>query len=323
MHSIQYFQNIIKQEFAKQNFFGEPEELYNPIDYALSLGGKRIRPVLTLMACELFDGDINEALAPAMGLEIFHNFTLLHDDVMDKSPIRRGKPTIFKKWNTNTAILSGDAMLIQAYSHITKTHINFLPDVLKIFNKTAIEVCEGQQYDMNYETSENITIEDYFKMIRLKTAVLIAACLKIGAIIGGASKIDAENIYKFGENIGIAFQLKDDLLDAFGDTVKFGKNTGNDIVTNKKTFLFLKAFELAKGDVLDDLKHSFLIKDENEKKINKVTEIYKKLNIQEITEKEISYYYQKALTNLSAINVEDNRKKELKNFAENLKKRDF
>jgi len=323
MHSIQYFQNIIKQEFAKQNFLSEPKELYNPIDYALSLGGKRIRSVLALMACELFEGDINETLAPAMGLEIFHNFTLLHDDVMDKSPIRRGKPTIFKKWNTNTAILSGDAMLIQAYSHITKTHINFLPDVLNIFNKTAIEVCEGQQYDMNYETSENITIEDYFKMIRLKTAVLIAACLKIGAIIGGASKIDAENIYKFGENIGIAFQLKDDLLDAFGDTLKFGKNTGNDIVTNKKTFLFLKAFELAKGDVLDDLKHSFLINDDNEKKINKVTEIYKKLNIQEITEKEIGYYYQKALTNLSAINVDDNRKKELKNFAENLKKRDF
>jgi len=323
MHSIQYFQNIIKQEFAKQDFLSEPEELYNPIDYALSLGGKRIRPVLTLMACELFDGDINETLAPAMGLEIFHNFTLLHDDVMDKSPIRRGKPTVFKKWDTNTAILSGDAMLIQAYSHITKTHINFLPDVLKIFNKTAIEVCEGQQYDMNYETSENITIDDYFKMIRLKTAVLIAACLKIGAIIGGASKIDTENIYKFGENIGIAFQLKDDLLDAFGDTVKFGKNTGNDIVTNKKTFLFLKAFELAKENVLDDLKHSFLIKDENEKKINKVTEIYKKLNIQEITEKEISYYYKKALTNLSEINVDDNRKKELENFAENLKKRDF
>jgi len=205
----------------------------------------------------MFGGDLNDAINPAIGFEVFHNFTLLHDDIMDQSPIRRGKETVYKKWNTNIAILSGDAMFALAYKYLIRTNEKVLPSLLKVFNQTALEVCEGQQFDMNYETTKKISIDDYMKMIRLKTAVLIAGSLKAGAIIGGADSTDADHLFNFGENIGLAFQLKDDLLDVFGDEAVFGKRTGSDIVCNKKTFLYLKAFELAKGETLKQLKELF------------------------------------------------------------------
>ena len=212
---------------------------------------------MALLATDCFGGDYKDTLNAALGIEIFHNFTLLHDDIMDDAPIRRGQPTVYQKWNSNIAILSGDTMFALAYEYITNSSPDALQKILRVFNKTAIEVCEGQQYDMNYETSE-ICIDEYMRMIKLKTAVFLGACLKIGALIAGAEDKDVENIYHFGENLGIAFQLQDDLLDVFGNEDKFGKKTGGDIVTNKKTYLYLKAFELAKGDDLKTLEENFI-----------------------------------------------------------------
>ena len=220
MHSIETLQEKIKKALKFESFDFKPLELYEPISYTLSLGGKRLRPVLTLMACDFFDGKIKNAIYPAVGIEIFHNFTLLHDDIMDEAPIRRGKETVYKKWDSNIAILSGDVMFALAYKYIAKADKKFLPEVLSVFNQTAIQVCEGQQYDMNFETAQNVTIQDYLKMIRLKTAVLLGASLKIGAIIANAGNHEKEEIYNFGLNIGLAFQLKDDLLDVFGNEQK-------------------------------------------------------------------------------------------------------
>ena len=322
MHTLKSVQTLIDQTLKKQNFNAEPIELYEPISYILSLGGKRMRPALTLLACDLFGGDINKALMPALGLEIFHNFTLIHDDIMDLAPIRRGKETVYKKWNSNIAILSGDAMFILAYKYLAQTDPTILPEIIEIFNKAALEVCEGQQYDMNFETAKNISIPDYLNMIRLKTAVLLGASLKIGAVIGGAkNQEDKNNIYSFGENIGLAFQLKDDLLDVFGDEKKFGKKSGGDIATNKKTFLYLKAFEIAKGKDFNKLKDAFENTDEVEK-INSVKDIYNFLNIKKYTEIEMDKFYQKALTHLDLINLPDIKKTELKTLAENLMSRE-
>ncbi len=313
MHTIDLIQNRVKQAIENYNFISEPRELYEPVDYTLSLGGKRLRPVLCLLACDMFGGDIEKAFMPAIGIEIFHNFTLIHDDIMDNASIRRGKETVYKKWNTNIAILSGDAAFVMAYKFIVKTDKDKLSGVLECFNKTALEVCEGQQYDMNYETTENVSIDDYIKMIRLKTAVLLGASLKIGAITGDASPDDIEKIYRFGENIGIAFQLMDDILDVFSDEKKFGKKTGGDIVENKKTYLYLKAFELAKAQDYDNLKYAFSMKD-NDKKVEAVKNIYLKLKVKESAEKEINNYYDKALAFMEGISVESSRKKELKTF---------
>lgn len=226
MHSIQYLQAKFKNALDAQKFNFDPPELYQPIGYTLALGGKRLRPVLMLMGCDLFDGDIEKAIPAAIGLEIFHNFTLLHDDIMDKAPIRRGKPSVYKKWNTNIAILSGDTMFAIAYNYVAETEKELLPDVLKVFTQTAKEVCEGQQYDLNYEVQANVSLNDYMNMIRLKTAVLFSASLKIGAIIADADANDIKNLHLFGENTGMAFQLRDDLLDVYGIEEKFGKKTG-------------------------------------------------------------------------------------------------
>ena len=322
MHTLKSVQVLIDQTLKKQNFNAKPIELYEPVSYMLSLGGKRMRPALTLLACDLFDGDIKNALMPALGIEIFHNFTLIHDDIMDLAPIRRGKETVYKKWNTNIAILSGDAMFILAYKYLVQTDLSILPEIIEIFNKAALEVCEGQQYDMNFETFQNISIPDYLNMIRLKTAVLLGASLKIGAVLGGAkNQEDKNNIYSFGENIGLAFQLKDDLLDVFSDEKKFGKKTGGDIATNKKTFLYLKAFELAKDKEFDKLKEAFKNKNET-KKINSVKNIYQSLNIKKYTEIEMDKFYQKALLHLDLINLPDLKKIELKTLAENLMSRE-
>ncbi len=316
-------QSIIDNKIRDLEFDIHPSELLDPIKYTLRMGGKRLRPVLCLMACELFGGDYKKALGPAIGVEIFHNFTLLHDDIMDEAPIRRGKPTVYKKWNPNIAILSGDTMMALAYEYIMNAPKEIRNEVFSIFNKTAIEVCEGQQYDMNFETQANVEIPDYMEMIRLKTAVLLAGSLKIGAVIGGASATDAEKIYSFGTKIGIAFQLKDDLLDVFSDEDKFGKLKGGDIVTNKKTYLYIKAFELA--DPSDNKKLTANFRQEfNDpgEKIKAVKKIYEDLNIEQITLDEISNYYIQANQLLDTIAVDSSRKSELKLFTEKLMERE-
>ncbi len=324
---MQKFETLLEEfcEFLNnENLNFEPKELYKPISYTLDLGGKRIRPVMALLCCNFFGGDYKEAMNTAMGIEIFHNFTLLHDDIMDDAPIRRGKETVYKKWDSNIAILSGDTMFALAYQYITKTKIEHLKKTLEIFNKTAIEVCEGQQFDMNYETEENVSIEDYTKMIKLKTAVFLGASLKIGAIIGGASQKDVDNIYYFGEYLGMAFQLQDDFLDVFGDEEKFGKKTGGDIISNKKTYLYLKAFELAKGNDLETLKKHFIPNhSDNNKKVEKIKEAYLKLGVDKHSEEEINEYYQQAMAYLDKIECRKNNKSELKSLAGRLIRRDY
>jgi len=301
-----------------------PNELYQPITYTLNLGGKRIRPVMVLLACDLFGGDIETAINPAIAIEIFHNFTLLHDDIMDNAPIRRGKETVFKKWNTNVAILSGDTMFALAYKYLVKSKAQNIQSILDIFTKAAIEVCEGQQYDMNYETEYNVSIPEYIEMIRLKTAILIATSLRTGAVVAGADKTDVENIYLFGENVGIAFQLMDDLLDVYGNQDVFGKKIGGDIVTNKKTYLLIKAMNEAKDNDLAELKKYFSSTNFNdEEKIKSVTTIYDRLGIRESTNSMINDCYNKALTYLSKISVDADKKTIIKKYADQLVIRDF
>ena len=235
MQTIDKYIEIINNAIASIDYPQSPFGLYAPVKYQLDMGGKRVRPLLTVMACDMFGGDIEEAISPALGLEIFHNFTLLHDDVMDKADIRRGRPTVHKAWNENTAILSGDAMQIIATQKVCEAPLRVLKEVLDLYNKTALEICEGQQFDMEFETREDVTREEYIEMIRLKTAVLIGCALKMGAIIAGATPSQADAMYKFGENIGLAFQLQDDYLDVYGDAETFGKKIGGDILNNKKT----------------------------------------------------------------------------------------
>ena len=286
MYSYKTLQELVNKKIAQEELVKEPKQLYEPIKYILSLGGKRIRPVFVLMACNLFTDNVEKAINAALALEIFHNFTLLHDDIMDNSSLRRKKPTVHAKWNSNVAILSGDAMSIIAYEYITRERKNNFFEIIDVFNKTALQVCDGQQYDMDFETEKLVSKSDYLKMIELKTAVLIAASLKIGALIGGASHEDAELLYSFGINIGLAFQIQDDFLDVYGDTKIFGKQTGNDIRTNKKTYLLIKAFELAKDDDYEELYQKFFINNKpTEEKVNIVVNIYNKLGIKEIANK--------------------------------------
>jgi geranylgeranyl diphosphate synthase, type II len=319
MFSIKELQEIIIKKIESEKIGREPFSLYDPINYTLEAGGKRIRPALVLMACNLFSEDINQAIDPAIGLEIFHNFTLLHDDIMDHAEIRRGKPTVHKKWDENTAILSGDAMFIKAYERFLDCESPRFREILKVFNETALEVCEGQQYDMEFETRESVSEDEYLQMIRLKTSVLLAAALKIGALIGGAEQKDANLLYEFGINLGLAFQLQDDLLDVYGDVQVFGKKTGGDIIANKKTFMLIKALEIAKKEELKTLKS--LISDKNiekEEKIQAVTQIYDKINIKQIVETRINKLNQDALAFLEKVNVDKNKKSELQILAERL-----
>ncbi len=303
-----YFENRLQQE----KFTRQPYQLYEPILYTLQLEGKRIRPVLTLIACELFGGNIEDALPQAMAIELFHNFTLIHDDIMDNAPLRRGKQSVFKKWDPNIAILSGDTLFALAYQYVQKANKSILPDILNIFNKTAIEVCEGQQYDLNYEIKNHVSVEQYTEMIRLKTAVLFSASLKIGALIGGASMQDANNLCDFGINIGIGFQLKDDLLDTFGEEQVFGKKTGRDILSNKKTFLYLKALEIASEA---DRKRLINIYSSNEmekdQKVKTVKSIFQKLDVARLTSDEINKYFNRGLKSLEKVNVNQEEKQKL------------
>ncbi len=324
---MQKFESLLNQFntfLNHQDFAFEPIELYAPISYTLALGGKRIRPVMAMLACDIFKGKYEDIINPAMGIEIFHNFTLLHDDIMDDAPIRRGQETVYRKWDSNIAILSGDTMFALAYKYITKTDESYLARILDVFNKTAIEVCEGQQLDMNYENQAKVTIPDYLQMIKLKTAVFLGTSLKIGAIIGNTSKQNIDHIYQFGEQLGMAFQLQDDLLDVFGNEEKFGKQTGGDIISNKKTYLYIKAFELAKGHSLEILNQHFIPDHpDNKSKVAEIKKVYTTLRVHEHVQNEIRKYYNSALDFLTKIEVDDASKDELKLLADKLIKRDY
>ena len=320
MKSFREITQIITAELEQINWDKEPRGLYDPIKYVLNLGGKRIRPVLTLMACNLFSDNVQPAVNSALGLEIFHNFTLLHDDIMDRADVRRGMPTVHKKWDDNTAILSGDVMQISSYQFIAKTPEIYLKQVLDLFSQTAAEICEGQQYDVDFENRDNVKAEEYLEMIRLKTAVLLGCALKTGAWIGGAGEEDAQLLYNFGINIGLAFQLKDDLLDVYGNESTFGKKIGGDILCNKKTYMLIRALELAKGNDSIALQKWLQISDEKSRndKIIGVTSIYDKLGIKSICEDKMQFFYTKAIANLGKISVLENKKQELRKLAEKL-----
>lgn len=324
MYSTEELQFILNSAFKKEKFLSEPKELYEPFRYILSFGGKRLRPLLVLLSCDMFGGKINHAIAPAIAIELFHNFTLMHDDIMDNAPIRRGKTTVHEKFNTNTAILSGDVMMVYAYRYLIKNlHPHILKNVLETFNETAIKVCEGQQLDMNYETQE-ATIRQYLKMIELKTAMLIAGSLKIGALISGASEKNTRLIFEFGKDIGIAFQLQDDILDTFGDGGKIGKKIGGDIVQNKKTFLYLKALELADVKTKRKLKQLYLIKPfvSSDKKVKDVIRIFAELNILSHAEKLKQNYLKSANQSLDSITIPQKKKMLIKKMSAQLLNRE-
>jgi geranylgeranyl diphosphate synthase type II len=319
MISVIELQNLVNRAIAEKSLPAKPKELYEPFRYILSLGGKRLRPVLTLMACDLFNGSILKALNPALGIEVFHNFTLMHDDIMDKAPLRRGNPTVHSKWNDAVAILSGDVMLVEAYKLIMDVEDKILRQVLDVFNQTAVGVCEGQQIDMNFEQMDGATVKEYLDMIRLKTAVLLGGGMKIGSLVGGASPEYANSLYNFGESLGIAFQLQDDILDVYGDPEKFGKQVGGDILSNKKTFLLINALELAEGIDEEELTFWLGAGDPDPKeKVKAVTAIYNRLGVRQMAEAEMNHYAEKALKSLTDIPAKEEKKQELRYFAEQL-----
>ena len=319
MHSIYQYQEFISAYLESQYETKEPRNLYEPIHYILKLGGKRMRPVLTLMSAEVFDGDYKVALPAALAVEVFHNFSLVHDDIMDDAPLRRGNETVHEKWNTNTAILSGDAMLILAYQYFEKYNTDVFRDLAKLFSKTAIEVCEGQQWDVDFETRDDVTIPEYLKMIEYKTAVLVAAAMKMGAIVAETSEENANLIYDFGLNLGLAFQLQDDYLDAFGNPETFGKQVGGDIIENKKTYLYLKALEFATQFQKEQLLHLFSIHpNDNAEKIASVKEIFDATGASKATQKAILDYTLKAFETLQKLKIDNEKKDMLHSFGENL-----
>ena len=319
MHSIYQYQEFISDYLQTQYETKEPKNLYDPIHYILGLGGKRMRPVLTLMSAEVFDADYKKALPAALAVEVFHNFSLIHDDIMDDAPLRRGNETVHEKWDINTGILSGDAMLILAYQYFEKYEPSVFRDLAKLFSKTALEVCEGQQWDVDFETRDDVSIPDYLKMIEYKTAVLVAAAMKMGAIIAETSEENANLIYDFGLNLGLAFQLQDDYLDAFGNPETFGKQVGGDIIENKKTYLYLKAYEFASKGQAEQLAHLFSIHPEdNSEKIHSVKEIFLATGAAFETKKAIQEFTLKAFETLQKISIDNEKKKMLQSFGENL-----
>lgn len=299
-----------------------PEELYQPVSYILSMGGKRIRPALVLLSANLFSDDIALSLKPAIGIEIFHNFTLMHDDIMDNAELRRNKLTVYHKWGSDIAILSGDVMLIIAFRYIAESGCRNQPAIISLFNRTAVQVCEGQQYDMNFEKVNHVSVDEYLKMIRLKTAVLLGASLKTGALSADGPAKDADLLYEFGLHMGMAFQIQDDLLDVFADNAKFGKKRGGDIISNKKTYLLLTALQDAGPSTREELLYWISSKDfVPDEKIMAVKSVYDRLNVKEKTEARISEYFTMALHALERIDVPDERKQELKNIAYQLMER--
>ncbi|MDD5507696.1 MAG: polyprenyl synthetase family protein [Bacteroidales bacterium] len=322
MYSIKALQDIFSESLSGQEFKQSPPELYDPVRYILSHGGKRLRPVLLLAGCDLFGGDIKPALSPAIGIELFHNFTLLHDDIMDQAPLRRGKSTVHKKWDTNIAILSGDTLFALAYQYLLQCDSDALPQVMEVFTRTAIEVCEGQQWDMNFEYQKDVSIDQYLEMIRLKTAVLFACSLKIGALIARADATGANNLYDCGMHLGIAFQLQDDLLDIYSDEEVFGKKSGGDIVANKKTYPYLKALEMADKGLRSRLLQLFDgTAGDVMAKVAEVKGIYSQLSIKEHTLDAMHGYYAKALVNLGSIPVDNERKSILESLIHGMQER--
>ena len=322
MHSVSVYQSFFVTYLENQIILKEPRNLYDPIKYILLLGGKRMRPVLTLMSAEIFDVSYEKALPAAMAVEVFHNFSLVHDDIMDAAPLRRGNVTVHEKWDTNTGILSGDAMLILAYQYFEKYEPKTFRKLAKLFSKTALEVCEGQQWDVDFETRTDVTIPEYLKMIEFKTAVLVAAAMKMGAIIAKTSKTNAKLIYEFGLNLGIAFQLQDDYLDAFGDPATFGKQVGGDIIENKKTFLFLKAMEFSNATLQARLLYLFTEYTDNvEAKIEEVKQIFNESGASQATQDAIKEFTQNAFDTLDKMNIDADKKALLQSFGENLMQR--
>jgi geranylgeranyl diphosphate synthase type II len=321
--------NIISQyrekfvtELKAKILYAEPKNLYEPVSYILDLGGKRLRPVLTLMTAELFGGSSDDAMDAALAVEMFHNFSLVHDDIMDDAPLRRGKTTVHEKWDVNTGILSGDAMLILAYQFFESYPAETYKKLTRLFSKTAIEVCEGQQYDVDFETRDDVTIPEYIKMIEYKTSVLVAAAMEMGAIVAGASEQDCRAMYQFGRNLGIAFQLQDDYLDAFGDPKTFGKQVGGDILENKKTFLYLKSLENGAKEDKESLLHLYSIQPEDgSTKVETVKTIFEESGAVKATKMEIEAYTRKAFQVLDSLQLPESKKQLLRAFGENLMQR--
>jgi geranylgeranyl diphosphate synthase, type II len=308
--SLDVFLKAIQDEIATTKYGESPAELYEPIEYLMSLGGKKMRPLLTVMATNIFSDDWRKAIKPAIGVEVFHNFTLMHDDIMDAAPLRRGQPTVHEKWNENIAILSGDVMLVCAYELMTAVDDKIFKHVIRRFNRTAAEVCEGQQWDMNFATRNDVTEEEYINMIRLKTSVLLGFALELGGLIAETDEESTKLLYEIGTNIGIGFQLKDDILDVYGDPEKFGKQVGGDIIENKKTWLLLKALELGKDN--KTLQHWLDAKEfDKAEKVAAVTEIYNSLNIRQLAEQKMNAYFDKGLADLEKLNASAARKKPL------------
>ena len=313
MSDNQSFINQLNTSIAQLNLDQKPKELYDPIDYVMSLGGKRLRPILTLLTCSLYTEDWQKSLAAAMAVEVFHNFTLLHDDIMDNAPLRRGKPSVHEKWDVNTAILSGDVMLIQAYEQLLKVEFENPVEVLQLFNRCAKEVCEGQQMDMNFETQDSVSLADYLLMIEYKTAVLLGFAMQVGGIIGDCAEEDKKLLKEIGVNAGIAFQLQDDYLDVYGDPEKFGKQIGGDIIENKKTFLLIKALELAQGETQKTL--SFWLKNnlesEKETKVKAVRAIYDELGIPKLIKNEMDAYFEKAFKQIAVLSLSKEKQRKI------------
>ena len=312
---VQYqLENSISQE--------EPRQLYDPVKYILSLGGKRIRPALTLMVCDFFSDDFNKAIHAALAVELFHNFSLIHDDIMDNAPLRRGEATVHEKWDVNTGILSGDAMLILAYRFFENYEPKIFKELAKLFSETALQVCEGQQYDMDFETRDDVSLAEYINMIDHKTAVLVGAAMKMGAIVAETSQEDKDKIYQFGRNLGVAFQLQDDYLDVFGNPETFGKQVGGDIISNKKTILYLLALDSSTKVQAEELEHLFSINPQDPSdKIKTVTDIFIKSGAALATQAEIEKYSKMAYAVLDEINISEEKKEMLRNFGRDLMQR--
>lgn len=315
-------QEKVNAYIASLPYERKPKSLYDPIEYVLAAGGKRIRPSFVLMAYNLFHDDVDRILPVATALETYHNYTLLHDDLMDKADMRRGRPTVHKKWDDNTAILSGDTMLVLAYEHLAKCDTKYLKPALDLFTETALEVSEGQQFDMEFETRNDVTEEEYIEMIRLKTSVLLACALKMGAVVAGASDADANALYAFGEKVGLAFQLQDDLLDVYGDPKVFGKAIGGDITSNKKTFMLINAFNRADAETRAELERwTTATEFDPAEKIAAVTEIYNRLGIDKLAEQRIKEYFEQSRQHLDELSVSDDRKAVLREYTERMMNR--
>lgn len=324
MPPLKNYQQWIELEIKKQRYGKQPPSLYEPIRYLMNLGGKRLRPMLTLLSYSLFRDDVRRAVPVAVAVEAFHNFTLMHDDIMDKAPLRRGKPTVHEKWNVNTAILSGDVMLVKVYDMFLQLEPETLKPVLAAFNQCAAEVCEGQQWDMDFETTSRVTEAQYINMIRLKTAVLLGFSLELGAILAGAGEEDRKALRAFGTNIGIGFQLKDDVLDAYADPKKFGKQVGGDIIANKKTFLLIQALQKATGKTKAELTRWLAAqKFRKQEKVNAVKAIYDQLGVAASAEKKIDHFFTKGFKSLEGVRGNEAAKGLLKNFTQALIERQF